>query len=76
MTDQRGSWQVRSWAPQAVSAGRQAAAQPLPWLVAAMVFFANAVLTAADGIWWLAALEFATCLLAVCSAISVARPTD
>jgi len=74
MTDPRGrSWRVGSMAPRALSAGRTVAEQPLPWLIGAMVFFTNAVLTATQRNWWLAALEFATCLLAVLSAASVAK---
>lgn len=63
----------QAWGPRTVNAGRAAAEQPLPWLVAAAVFFANALLTLAEGLWWLAALEFGTGLLAVLSATAVAK---
>jgi hypothetical protein len=46
--------------------------RPLPWLVAALVFLANAVLSATRADWWLAALELATGVLAVGSARAVA----
>ena len=74
MTDQRARhWQIGWLTPRVLSTGRAAAEQPLPWLIAAMVFFTNAALTATQRNWWLAALEFGTCLLAVVAAASVAR---
>jgi hypothetical protein len=62
-----------AWAPRTVSAGLTAAEQPLPWLVAAVVFFANALLTLSQGYWWLAALELGTGMLAMLSATAVAK---
>jgi hypothetical protein len=61
-----------SWAPRALSVSRAAAEEPLPWLVAAIVFVANAMLSASRGEWWLAALEVGTGVLACISAASVA----
>jgi hypothetical protein len=52
--------------------GRIAVERPLPWLVAALVFLVNAVLSATRADWWLAALELATGVLAVGSANAVA----
>lgn len=46
---------------------------PLPWLVASLVFFINAVLSATRADWWLAALELATGALAVASASAAAN---
>jgi hypothetical protein len=73
MTDEGGSSRHAGSLAHVLNTGRTAAEQPLPWLIAAMVFFTNAVLTATQRNWWLAALEFATCLLAVLSAASVAK---
>ncbi|KRB45670.1 hypothetical protein ASG96_12540 [Terrabacter sp. Soil810] len=64
--------------------GRSATEQPLPWVVAGLVFIVNAVLSATRGDWWLAALEGCTGLLAGLSAYSVStrrspereRPVD
>jgi hypothetical protein len=63
----------RAWAPRTISAGRATAEQPVPWLIAAVVFFANALLTLSEGYWWLAALEFGTGMLALLSATAVAK---
>jgi membrane protein implicated in regulation of membrane protease activity len=45
----------------------------LPWLGAAVIFFANALLTLSQGYWWLAGFEAGTGLLAVLSAATVAK---
>ncbi len=62
----------RAWLARTISAGRVTAEQPLPWLLAAGVFIANALLTLSQGYWWLAVLEAATSLLAVYSGATVA----
>lgn len=62
----------RAWGLRTLHAGRATAEQPLPWLVAAVVFFANALLTLSLGYWWLAVLECGTSLLAVLAAAAVA----
>jgi hypothetical protein len=51
--------------------GRAATEQPLPWLVAALVFVANATLSTIRGD-WLLGLEMGTGLLAGLSAVAVA----
>ena len=44
----------------------------MPWLLAALVFVANATLSAIRGDWLLGALEMGTGLLAAMSAVAVA----
>jgi hypothetical protein len=46
--------------------------RPVPWLIAALVFLVNAVLSVTRADWWLAALEVATGILALGSASAVA----
>lgn len=72
MTLQRGrDWPGRAGASRTVNVGRATAEQPLAWLLAAVVFFANALLTLSQGYWWLAVLECGTSLLAALSAAAV-----
>lgn len=64
----RESWSVK--------AGRLAAERPLPWVIAGLVFLANALLSATRGDWWLAALETGTGVLAGISALSLTSRRD
>lgn len=60
------------WLRCAARFGRAASEQPVPWLLAALVFVANATLSAIRGDWLLGALEMGTGLLAAMSAVAVA----
>lgn len=60
------------WLRCAARFGRAATEQPVPWLLAALVFVANATLSAIRGDWLLGALEMGTGLLAAMSAVAVA----
>ena len=67
-----------SWAPRAVRVGRAASEQPLPWLIAMIVFVVNSVLSGVRGDWILAAFELVTGVLAGMSAVAAAsrRPSE
>jgi hypothetical protein len=55
-----------------VRVGRAASEQPLPWLIAMIVFVVNSVLSGVRGDWILAALELVTGMLAGMSAVAAA----
>ena len=58
--------------PWASRLGRTASEQPWPWVLASIVFVANAVLSATRADWWIAAFAGLTGLLAGLSAVAVA----
>jgi hypothetical protein len=59
---------LKSWSAKPATL---AAERPVPWLIAGLVFLANALLSATRGDWWLAAFEAATAALAGLSALSI-----